>query len=156
MESRRQQERLQRARRGPCCGRCSLRLRHSAASSFPRARVLSGIGEETVKSQELTSNSRAQGARQIGGTYSLELVEDGIANAVGDEVVADLGDDVVYDGDVDGGHVAAGHGGRRKRLGLGFAWEAATARRAAAPREGKPGGEEEADETDGELRREYK
>lgn len=41
----------------------------------------------------------------------LELVEDSVADAVRDEVVADLGDDVVDDGDIDRGDVAAGHGG---------------------------------------------
>jgi hypothetical protein len=30
---------------------------------------------------------------------------------IGDEILADIGDDVVDDGDVDGGHVAARHDG---------------------------------------------
>jgi hypothetical protein len=53
---------------------------------------------------------RAPGTREIRETYSLELVEYGVADPIGDEILADLGDDVVDDGDVDGGDVAARHG----------------------------------------------
>lgn len=57
---------------------------------------------------------------------SLELVQDGVADSIGDEILADLGDDIINDGDVDGGDVAARHddGGRvpaaRQRRRLGF------------------------------------
>jgi hypothetical protein len=54
---------------------------------------------------------RAPGTREIGETYSLELVEYGVADPIGDEILADLGDDIVDDGDVDGGDVAARHVG---------------------------------------------
>jgi len=42
---------------------------------------------------------------------SLKLVEDGVADSVGDEILPNLGDDIIDDGDVDGGDVAARHGG---------------------------------------------
>ena len=94
----------------------------------------------------------AQGAQEIGGTYSLELVEDGVADAVGDEVLADISDDVLDDGDVDGGDVAAGHGGgapapRVRVCGGGSDGEEGL----EVGRRGG-GGEAKADETDGELR----
>lgn len=57
------------------------------------------------------SSGEELGGGEIGGTHSLKLVEDSVADSVGDEILADLGDDVIDDGDVDGGYVATRHSG---------------------------------------------